>query len=68
MKNVLWVSRHEMTESQLRDLTRVMGDAVRLLPIELLAGHLQRPGFHRGRGPADAEQSGRCPEVRSIPA
>lgn len=31
MKNVLWVSRHEMTESQLRDLTRVMGDAVRLL-------------------------------------
>ena len=127
MKNVLWVSRHEMTESQLCDLVRVMGDAVRLLPVELLAGlmrlagdktdkidcwypdipercvgrevrrirekgrlprsrqgfphqsahqgsgllragHLQRPGFHRGRGPADAEQSGRYPEVRSIPA
>lgn len=31
MKNVLWVSRHEMTEPQREDLERVMGDTVRLL-------------------------------------
>ena len=28
MKNVLWVSRHEMTKQQFSDLQRVMGDEV----------------------------------------
>ncbi len=32
MKTVLWISRHEMTEAQLRDLERVMGGPVSLLP------------------------------------
>ena len=32
MKNVLWVSRHEMTDAQLADLERIMEGPVRLLP------------------------------------
>ncbi len=32
MKTVLWISRHAMTEPQLRDLARVLGDAVQVLP------------------------------------
>ena len=32
MKQVLWISRHEMTPSQLQDLERVMGGAVQLTP------------------------------------
>ena len=30
IKNVLWVSRHEMTKDQFFDLERVMGDTVKL--------------------------------------
>jgi hypothetical protein len=30
MKNILWISRHEMTAPQLADLRRVMGDSVEL--------------------------------------
>lgn len=32
MKRVLWVSRHEMTEPQLKDLERIMEAPVELLP------------------------------------
>ena len=32
MKTVLWISRHAMTEPQLRDLARVLGDTVQVLP------------------------------------
>lgn len=32
MKTVLWISRHTMTEPQLRDLARVLGDTVQVLP------------------------------------
>lgn len=32
MKNVLWVSRHEMTAPQRADLNRIMGGAFRLIP------------------------------------
>lgn len=32
MKTVLWISRHEMTEAQLADLERIMGEDVRLSP------------------------------------
>lgn len=32
MKQVLWISRHEMTPPQLLDLERIMGGPVRLLP------------------------------------
>ena len=32
MKNVLWISRHEMTDAQRTDLERVMDGPVRLLP------------------------------------
>ena len=32
MKTVLWISRHEMTEAQLADLERIMGEDVRLCP------------------------------------
>ena len=32
MKQVLWVSRHEMTAPQRADLERIMGGTVRLLP------------------------------------
>jgi hypothetical protein len=32
MKQVLWVSRHQMTEAQQTDLERIMGGAVHLLP------------------------------------
>ena len=32
MKKVLWISRHTMTEPQLHDLTRVLGDTVQVLP------------------------------------
>ena len=32
MKTVLWISRHAMTDAQLADLCRVMGEPVRLLP------------------------------------
>ena len=31
MKNVLWISRHEMTDVQLADLERIMGGPVHLL-------------------------------------
>ena len=31
MKRVLWISRHEMTEFQLKDLARVLGDEVELV-------------------------------------
>ena len=49
MKQVLWISRHEMTRPQLTDLCRVMDDEVRLLPwrdtvedVNLLAPALQK--------------------------
>jgi len=32
MKEVLWISRHEMTAEQLRELARVLGGPVRLRP------------------------------------
>ena len=32
MKNVLWISRHEMTAAQRADLERIMEGPVRLLP------------------------------------
>ena len=32
MKTVLWISRHTMTDPQLRDLVRVLGDTVQVLP------------------------------------
>ena len=32
MKTVLWISRHTMTEPQLRDLARVLGGTVQVLP------------------------------------
>lgn len=32
MKTVLWISRHAMTEPQLHDLARVLGDTVQVLP------------------------------------
>lgn len=32
MKQVLWVSRHEMTQAQRSDLERIMGGPVKLLP------------------------------------
>ena len=32
MKQVLWVSRHEMTPQQLADLERALGDSVELRP------------------------------------
>ena len=31
MKTVLWISRHTMTDPQLRDLARVLGDTVQVL-------------------------------------
>ena len=31
MKQVLWVSRHEMTDSQRSDLERIMGDSIHLM-------------------------------------
>lgn len=32
MKQILWISRHQMTPPQLADLERIMGGPVRLLP------------------------------------
>ena len=32
MKTVLWISRHEMTDTQWQDLKRIMGGPVRLIP------------------------------------
>ncbi len=32
MKQVLWISRHQMTETQVNDLARALGDSVELIP------------------------------------
>ncbi|MEG2421538.1 MAG: hypothetical protein RSB55_08295 [Oscillospiraceae bacterium] len=49
MKQVLWVSRHEMTAPQFADLERVMGEKTKLIPwretvteVEVLRSALRR--------------------------
>ena len=42
MRKVLWISRHQMTPSQLSDLERIMGDGVELVPVRETVTDLQK--------------------------